>query len=139
MPLMQNPRRFGRSAFFALSFLTACAAAEAGTPDTGDAGFHPRSGIYGRYLAGRFAASEADPNAAADEFLRALAASPDDTELRQQAFIASVLAGRSDALDIAGQLPDNQIAQLLLANHDASAGCWRAAEDRFHSLSRQGL
>ncbi len=57
----------------------------------------------------------------------------------QQAFIASLIGGRSEAVQLARQLPDSQAAQLLLGQTDVRAGRWQAAEQRFHSLPRQGL
>ena len=83
--------------------------------------------------------SEADSQTAATQFLRALAARPDDTELLQQAFIASLVAGRSEALQLAHQLPDSQAAQLLLGEAEVRVGHWPAAEQRFRALPRQGL
>jgi tetratricopeptide (TPR) repeat protein len=40
---------------------------------------------------------------------------------------------------LARQLPDSQVAQLVLADVDIRAGRWDAAEDRFHALPRQGM
>jgi tetratricopeptide (TPR) repeat protein len=83
--------------------------------------------------------SEADSQMAATQFLRALASRPDDTELLQQAFIASLVAGRSEAVQLAHQLPDSQAAQLLLGQAEVRVGHWPAAEQRFRALPRQGL
>ena len=83
--------------------------------------------------------SEADSQMAATQFLRALAARPDDPELLQQAFIASLVAGRSEAVQLARQLPDSQAAQLLLGQAEVRVGHWPAAEQRFRALPRQGL
>jgi tetratricopeptide (TPR) repeat protein len=95
--------------------------------------------VFGDFLAGRFASSQSDPNTATDAFLKALAANPGDAELLQQAFIASVMSGRSEAVQLAHQLPDNPVGQLLLADQDARSGNWAAAEQRFQALPRQGL
>ena len=74
------------------------------------------------------------------EFLHAaLAADPDDPELLQQAFLACLIAGRTEAVQLARQLPDSQAAQLLLAEVEVRAGHWQAAEQRFRALPRQGL
>ena len=64
---------------------------------------------------------------AATEFLRALAARPDDADLLQQAFIACLVAGRTEAVQLARQLPDSQAAQLLLGDVEVRAGHWQAA------------
>ena len=42
-------------------------------------------------------------------------------------------------MKLARQLPDSQIAQLVLADVDVKAGRWSAAEQRFRDLPRQGL
>jgi tetratricopeptide (TPR) repeat protein len=83
--------------------------------------------------------SQADAQGAATQFLRALSARPDDPELVQPAFIASLIAGRSEAVQLARALPDSQPAQLLLAQIEVRAGHWQSAERRFHMLPRQGL
>ena len=61
------------------------------------------------------------------------------TDLLQQAFIASLIAGRSEAVQLARQLPDSQAAQLLLGEVEVRAGHWQAAEQQFQALPRQGL
>jgi len=83
--------------------------------------------------------SRADPETAANDLLRALAASPNDPELTLQAFIAAVSSGRPEAVTLARRLPDSQVAQLLLAGGDAKAGRWKRVEQRFHAMPRQGL
>lgn len=95
--------------------------------------------MAGPFLAGRFAAMQNDIDLAADQFLRALALDPDNADLRQQTFLACLMAGRPEAVDLAQNLPDNQSAQLLLAGHDALRGNWEAAETRYAALPRQGL
>ena len=131
--------RIPRAVLLTLTLLSACAAADpsAGlaTAPSGGAG----SGMYGTFLDGQFAMAQADPSEAAAWYLRALAADPTSPELAQQAFLASALSGRQEAAHLARQLPDNQAAQLLLGNTEARAGNWPAAEQRFRSLSRQGL
>ena len=71
--------------------------------------------------------------------LRALALDPNNQELIQQAFVACLMAGRPEAVRLARQLPDNPAAQLLLADVDAKAGNWDAAERAFRALPRQGV
>src|ERR1700733_13985358 len=138
---MQHLRTFGLGSLLALSLLSACAAADplASGPTPSQQASYVPSGVYGDFLAGRFASSQSDPNAATDSFLKALAANPSDPELLQQAFVASVLSGRSEAVQLAHQLPDNPVAQLLLADQDARTGNWAAAEQRFQALPKQGL
>ncbi len=138
---MQHLRTLGLSSLLALSLLSACAAADplaSGSVATQQGRFVP-SGVFGDFLAGRFAAAQSDPNTATDNFLKALAANPNDPELLQQAFVASVMSGRSEAVQLAHQLPDNPVAQLLLGDQEARSGNWAAAEQRFQALPQQGL
>lgn len=145
MPQMRNPIAPRRAALLALSLLSACAAdgippGSAGMMDSAPAraaAFAPR-GAFGAYLAARLAAAETDTDQAAREYLRALRADPDSTELRNRAFVAALVGGRPEALTLARQLPDNQAARMLLAGDDVRAGRWDSAEKRFNTLPRQG-
>jgi tetratricopeptide (TPR) repeat protein len=133
---MQHARAARRSALLALTLLSACAASE----PTSDPSSGPvPNGIIGNYLAGRFALSEGDSQTAATDLLKAVAQNPGDPELTLQAFIATLDSGRPEAVKLARQLPDSQVAQLVLADVDIKAGRWPAAEQRFHGLPRQGL
>ena len=125
-------------AFLALSLLSAGAAGEA-TGGTVAAGIGEQAGAFGHYLAGRFAMAEADPKAAATELSEAVRLDPNEPDLTLQAFLADIAAERPDALALAQRLPDNQIAQLVLADDDMREGRWDAAEKRYHALPRQGL
>jgi tetratricopeptide (TPR) repeat protein len=137
---MQHLRTTSRTLLLALTLLSACAAADPSAGKaTNRAGRDTPTGVYADFLVGKFAMSVSDPQAAATELLRALAAHPDDTELLQQAFIACLTAGRSEAVQLARRLPDSQAAQLLLGAVEARAGHWQAAEQRFHALPRQGF
>src|SRR5271166_5898096 len=128
---MQQIRSARRTLLLALTLLSACAAADPAPNRVATrAGHDAPSGVFGGFLTGRFAMSEADLQMAASQFLRALAARPDDTELQQQAFVASLIAGRSEALQLARALPDSQAAQLLLGQAEVRAGHWQAAEQR---------
>jgi tetratricopeptide (TPR) repeat protein len=139
---MQHPRSLRRSVLLTLSLLSACAAADPSGATTEAGRGHPEgiAGAAGPYLVGRFAGMEGDYDRAADEMLRAVAANPGSIELRQDAFIAALLDGRPEAVRLAQGLPNNQAAALLLANADAQAGNWEAAEQRFAALpTKQGL
>ena len=133
---MQHVRTARRSVLLALTLLSACAASQ---PSSEDAKGSVPNGIIGNYLAGRYALSEGDPQTAANDLLKAAAQNPGDPELTLQAFIATLEAGRPEAIKLARQLPDSQVAQLVLADVDIKAGRWQAAEQRFHGLPRQGL
>jgi tetratricopeptide (TPR) repeat protein len=135
---MQHVRSARRALLLAFSLLSACAAAD---PSSIRAATRPEtpSGIFGDFLIGRFAMTQADPQTAATQFLRALAAHPDDVDLLQQAFIACLIAGRTEAVQLARRLPDSQAAQLLLGEVEVRGGRWQAAEQKFRGLPRQGL
>ena len=133
---MQHVRGARRAFLLSLSLLSACAASDPSPSVSSD---QSASGVLGDYLAGRYALSEGDSATAANDLLKAVAESPNDPELTLQAFIASLAAGRPEAVKLARQLPDSQVAQLVLADVDIKAGHWGAAEQRFRTLPRQGL
>ena len=125
-----------RATLLALCLLSACAAADpADVP--GPAG-RPIVGASGQLLVARFALARTDLDTAATHYLAALAADPQNTDLQQQAFSATVLAGRPEALDLARDLPSNPAAILVLADADAKAGNWDAAQRRFLTLPGSG-
>lgn len=126
-----------RLALLAAAMLSACAAAGGAWSD--DSGFAPSpSNAFGAYLAGRLATSESDTKTAADALLAALRADPDQPEVVQRAFVATLLDGRPEAVRLARRLPENPIAAMLLAGTDAQAGRWDRAEQRVRTLPRQG-
>jgi tetratricopeptide (TPR) repeat protein len=126
-----------RALLLAAALLSACAAAEGGP--AGEAAFAPSpSNAFGAYLAGRFATSESDTRVAADALLAALRADPDQPEVVQRAFVATLLDGRPEAVRLARRLPDNPLAAMLIAGSEAQAGRWDRAEARIRSLPRQG-
>ena len=132
---MQHTRSIRRTVLLALSLLSACAASDPGSGGSAS----ESAGVLGNYLAGHVALAENDADTAATDFLRALAVRPDDPELLQEAFLACLNAGRPEASRLARELPDNQVAQLLLGDEAAIAGDWAAAEQRYRALPRQGL
>ena len=133
---MQNTRTARRFVLIALTLLSACAASD---PSKGDDWGRSSEGGLGNYLAGRFAMSEGDPKTAAKDLLKAVAELPPAPEVTLQAFLACVDANRPEAVTLARQLPDNQIAQLVMADADIQNGRWQDAETRFHALPRQGM
>jgi tetratricopeptide (TPR) repeat protein len=133
---MQHARTTRRFVLLALTLLSACAASDPSSEaDTGQV----PAGVIGNFLAGRYAMAEGDSSTASNDLLQAVAESPADPELTLEAFIACLNAGRPEAVKLARQLPDSQVAQLVLADVDIKAGRWDAAEDRFHGLPRQGM
>jgi tetratricopeptide (TPR) repeat protein len=135
---MPYTRFASRTAFLALSLLSACAASDAATGGS-PAGIDDPAGAFGHFLAGRFAMAEADPRTAATELSQAVQLEPNEPDLTTQALLADLAAERPDSLAMAHRIPDNQIAQLVLADEDMRAGRWDAAEKRYHALPRQGL
>lgn len=98
----------------------------------------------GSYLAGRFALDSGDFREAAQGFERALAANPDEVELRRQVFALLVAGGEFDrALAIARDLvqadPDADEAALLLALDAARRDEYADAAARLGALGDGGL
>jgi tetratricopeptide (TPR) repeat protein len=133
---MYHARTARRFVLIALTLLSACAASD---PSLGGDPKRVPPGVIGNYLAGRFAMSEGDSQTAANDLLKAVAQAPPNPELTLEAFLACVSAGRPEAVRLARQLPDNQVAQLVLADAEIKAGRWQDAETRFHAMPRQGM
>lgn len=145
---MQHGPSLRRSLLLVLSMLSACAAADPSGDAAGYGGdgaptrrqaISSVPGFASALLTGRFAAAQSDNDFAAQQFLRALSSDPTNAEIRQQAFVAALLAGRPEAARLAQMMPDDQAAQLMLGGADARAGRWEQAETRFASMPRQGL
>ncbi|WP_291299273.1 tetratricopeptide repeat protein [Elioraea sp.] len=138
-------RGLRRFAILPLALLAACASgvaqAPATDPPTVRVGQFRPTGMFGAYLAGRLAASEMDTAVAADQFSRALAADPNNPELLQRAFLATLADGR-DATPLARRVlqrdPQALIANLDVAVADANAGRFDRVETRLRTLSREG-
>jgi predicted Zn-dependent protease len=129
--------RSSRPLLLAAALLSACAAGDAGS---GAGRFTPSpSNAFGAYLAGRFATAESDTGVAADSLLAALRADPDQPEVVERAFIATLLDGRPEAMRLARRLPENSLAVLMVAGADAQAGRWDRVEQRVRALPRQGV
>lgn len=136
---MQNPRSVTRSLLTALALSAAAVATALPAPARAESQLIQPSGIYGAYLAGRFAERQNDTSYAALELLAATRSDPADVGLRRQAFVACVLDGRPEATGLARQLPDDPAAQLFLADQDAAGGRWEEAERRYRQLPRDSL
>ncbi|MEN0076078.1 MAG: tetratricopeptide repeat protein [Paracraurococcus sp.] len=136
---MQLPALPSRLAVLAALLLSA-GAAGAAPSERGARGPSgpPGAGAFGAYLAGRFAAAETDTAAAATNMLAALRADPDQPEVLNRAFLATLLDGRPEAARLARRLTDNPAANLLLAGTDVQAGRWDKAEQRLRSMGRTG-
>ncbi|MFN8984023.1 MAG: hypothetical protein ACK5X9_16100, partial [Alphaproteobacteria bacterium] len=82
------------------------------------------TGAFGSYLAGRFATNEADTKFAADSLLQALRRDPNEPEVVQRAFIATLLDGRPDAARVARIMPNVPRAARYLGGRGAQAGLY---------------
>jgi tetratricopeptide (TPR) repeat protein len=98
-----------------------------------------RAADPGAFLVAQFAAHRGDLTLAAGSMRAALAADPSSADLREDAFVLDLLAGSEDADRLAETLPDNPLAQLLLAARAAYQGRWQAAELGFAELPHQPL
>jgi tetratricopeptide (TPR) repeat protein len=128
--------RPGRVALLIVSLAT-CGAGDLGL-DSGDpVSVREAQGAFGAYLTGRFGAQHGDFDFAAGKLEQVLTADPTVPEIASEAFLSATLAGRPDAARLAGSLPDNPIAQLVLADREAIAGNWDRAETGFSALSQQ--
>jgi tetratricopeptide (TPR) repeat protein len=76
---------------------------------------------------------------AASGIQAALDADPDNNALQRDAFGLSLLDGRPEAAKIATSLPQNPLALLLLADDQARAGNWQAAELAYAELPHDTL
>ncbi len=134
---MQHRRTKRRAALLGLTLLSACAASTPGqTSFSGVAAAHaqPADSFSAAFLVGRLAGQMGDVQVAAEAFLRALKADPANQEVREQAFLACLLAGRPEARALAQALPGNPAAMLLLADLAASSGDWPRAQALFAAL-----
>ena len=124
-------------ALLALSLLSACAAT---TPGQDSAGSQAAGGRdYADYLVGRFAAAQGDMAVASDRLRAAAAQDPLNHDLASQAFFTSLLAGRQDLGGLASGVTDNPVAQLYVADKEARAGQWDAAQRRYATIPDRGL
>jgi len=137
---MQNVCSLPRSLVLVLSLLSACAVSDlmAASAQANSLFRHP-TGLYGAYLAGRFAEKQNDLSYAALELLEAIRSDPANADLRKQVFLACVLDGRPEAAGLATQLANDPAAQLFLADQDAAAGRWDEAEQRYRALPHDAM
>ena len=133
---MRLSRDARRAVLLTLCLLSACAAAD---PTASPAPAPQNYGEAGDYLAGRFELSQGDFAQAAGDLLKASADNPSDQDLLLQAFIACVNAGRPEAVPSPPACPDNQVAQMVLANAAANAGDWDKAVELFRAMPRDGV
>ena len=136
---MHRARRLRRPALLALAMLFAGAANDYGGEDGAPESHYQPAGTFGAYLTGRFAAQRTDLDTAADKLEAVATQESGLREITTQAFLAAALAGRPAAARLAAGLPDNPVAQLVLADRDALAGQWDSAEARFQALPQNGV
>ncbi|HTU53921.1 MAG TPA: tetratricopeptide repeat protein [Acetobacteraceae bacterium] len=131
---MPKLRLLRRPFLLVLSLLSACAAGgapSAGTSATGRA--------YGAFLDARFADSQFALDRSADYYREASRADPADPVLRQQAFLASLMAGDAETASLAAGVPDNQVAELFQIDQAVLRGDWQGAITRIRDLPQEGL
>ena len=131
-------RRYSRAALLVLSLLSGCAANDYATDDAVVKTGFQSAGAFANYLDGKYAARHADMDAAA-EHLEAAAQESGLPAVTTEAFQAAVMAGRPEAARLAAGLPNDPVAQLVLADQAAKDGQWADAEARFTALSQEGL
>ena len=139
---MYSKRSFRRIILLSVSLLSACAAAEvtpSGVSSAPEAALPPVTGAMGAFLGGRHAMAVGDDSLATDLFLRGLKQEPANPDLARQAFVAALLAGRPEALELAHRQADDVAARMLLGNAEAKAGRWAESRAAFQALPRQGI
>jgi len=94
---------------------------------------------FAAFLTARFAASQGNLDLAASQIMTALGSDPANLELQKDAFGLALLAGRPEAEQLATKVPENPIAQLLLADTKARAGDWDHAELAYAELPHEAL
>ena len=94
---------------------------------------------YGAYLTSQFAASQGRLGLAASQIMVALGADPGSIELQHDAFALTLLAGDPEATTLAADLPQNPVAQLVLADAQGLDGHWDRAELAYAELPHENL
>lgn len=122
---------FGRLAVAACILLSACAAGPGSSAPV--AATQPDPAL-GAFLAARYADSISDPASAARFYAIALKADPNNQELAEEGFLAGVLAGSPEAVQLAPRLPGNALAALLRGNEAAMTGDYAGAAQFFQAL-----
>ncbi len=103
-----------------------------------------RPSAAGDYLAGRFALDEGDLRTAASSFERALAADPDNVELRRQIFLLKLASGdvegaMAGAQELGAIDPDADEVHLLFALREVKRGDYPQARQRLGKVSKRGV
>ncbi|MDE1906373.1 MAG: tetratricopeptide repeat protein [Rhodospirillales bacterium] len=132
---------FGRAAIAACILLSACAAGPGGSTPAPLAQPHLAASnpALGAFLAARYADSVSDPARAARYYAAALKQDPTNAQLAEQGFMAGVLSGSPEAVQLAPRLPGNALASLLRGNQAAIAGNYTLAAKFFNALPRDQL
>jgi tetratricopeptide (TPR) repeat protein len=130
-PSAWRPRP-AKGAIEAMKFLTALVLS---TAITGSA----QAENLGAFLAAQFASHQGNVRLAAMRIQDALKADPDNTELRDDAFVLGLLARSPNVAVLARGVPENPMAALLLSILSARAGNWQSAELGFAELPHDQL
>ncbi len=131
---MSKPRLL-RPFLLVFTLLSACAAG--GVPPSSDSSGSARA--YGAFLDAHYAEGEFALGKAALYYREASRADPSDPVLRQQAFLASLMADDADAASLARTVPDDQVAMLYLIGEDVLARKWNKTIAEIRDLPPEGL
>jgi tetratricopeptide (TPR) repeat protein len=98
-----------------------------------------RAENLGAFLSAQFASHQGNVRLASARMQDALKADPDNTDLRDDAFVLALLARSPNVAVLARGVPENPMAALLLATLAARAGNWQSAELGFAELPHDQL
>ena len=99
----------------------------------------PARAPYGAYLSGVVAGALGDADTASAKLLDVLGTDPGNSDVRNQAFLFSTLAGRGEAAKLAPQVGSNPLAPLVLGNDAARDGRWSAAQASYGRIAASPL
>ncbi|MFT8680725.1 tetratricopeptide repeat protein [Gluconacetobacter sp.] len=96
-------------------------------------------GIDGPYLVGTVAALEGDDDVAARAFRQAAQLAPGEPALLRRAFLYSALAGDDSAVALAGRLPGQALAELVMGNAAVRTAHWADAQAHYDRVRKDPL
>lgn len=128
---------FGRiAAIVAFTLLSACAT---GADFASSPSIAKPNPALGAFLAARYAESFGDSAQAAQFYMQALQADPQNPELLEDGFLAGLVAGSPAAVQLAPRLQGDALATLLLGNDAAMSGDYAKAAGLFKTLPNDEL
>ncbi|MFW7269082.1 tetratricopeptide repeat protein [Gluconacetobacter sp. Hr-1-5] len=97
------------------------------------------AGLDAPYLVGTVAALEGDDAVAATAFRQAAQLAPGEPALLRRAFLYSALAGDDSAAALAGRLPGQALAELVMGNAAVEAAHWADALAHYDRVRKDPL